>query len=696
MEAPTPSTPPPPPTDNADVPVFVDSKITGIFDFTYANLPGVLVPAAMEASSMVSDIVSPERRQCIAHADGAMLRHGGGAVSPFRRTARVLQSSGAYVVGAPVALAAAGAPHEAPWTFSWRKVFASNVEPTALAKRVLVARKAEEAGFDAGYQRFRRHDADGILALLPGLLIQQEHQWLSWTYEMAAHLAWMEKSPDFDALIAAGPWADARATDVAGVVVPDFWGQTRAGVFGDPAVTVGRASDRNPRSWEGQVDIRLPALPASAVAPAAAAGVVPPLTGAWVGVVPRPHIAEWIEQATAGRITARVYVARARTLDQLLGELAGLGTSAHRSGFASWADPDQSVWVLAPHIGLPQSGVLDFGRVQWTASRRYNWAVVLQAVALGTPEVVAQAGTSRDVLALVRHLAVVRAAAVLPAAGDAGGHEAWHTELGSSPWQVRLAAALDVAREIGGPGPTYLQAGGALTHLLAFEAVRLGRGFDRVWNRVCGEPGSLTGWGGLGSWLWAAGYGCVNALYGSSGDKPLGVFFVTTPPAVFNAADTADVRVYLRQRWASFGWPQTVPSEWSSLDARGAARFQVSPRGKWVPGGFDQRTLTWGMVLAAESGSNIRLRGEAMGVPDTQRALDFRVPAAGTGVARCWEPFDVPVEWLKSSFSGFESAAFFNVADGQRSRLGVLWAGDVEAEGAQFLGIVPGDSVAPF
>ncbi|BBD50442.1 putative coat protein [Pythium polare RNA virus 1] len=637
-------------------------RVDGVFDFFVEAMPEIALSVAdLQGSAMISHLVSDQRMAAIAAADQVFLSAGSGAISPFVRSARTITQSGSIAVLPVATPTLVGGARAAPWNWPFRRVPSTNVQSTAFLTKVDVARAAEKSGFDAGYQKFRRYDNDGLLGLIPSILLEQPHLWLSWIRELSCRLAFEERDAQESAALSTMTLPSADGVHPVNGAVAGLLGDANPAFFGR---SVGRMSEASSLNWEEGLAVHLQQ-------PAGAAAVVcPEVTESWCSVVTRGRIPAWIEQAQAGNLSAEVFVSRARSPRQLLGDMAAAWAERSRSG--SFFDQRGRMWVLAPHVDLEEKRkFLDFGGVHIHPTRHYSWSVISQAVASGGPQFPALPGTSRDVLAIVRHLACERVTGTLPGAGDQGGHNPWDTALGSSPWQVRLAAALGFVEEMNAAKGSYLPSGGPLTNILAFEGVRLGRGFDRVWQSVCGCPASLAGWRGRGDALWAAGLASVNCLYGSSGaGKPLGVFFTSdAPDGIASAPDIGPVTVYARQRWGSYGWSANVPSEWGSLDAQGSKTFTLDHGNFWEGGSLDSRSLSWAMLLTHDERGTVRMDARMVGVQMTRVDLRLRGPQAHRRGAH--DSFEVPVFWVKNSFRCWASTAWLNVADGIRSFAGV-------------------------
>jgi hypothetical protein len=267
----------------------------------------------------------------------------------------------------------------------------------------------------------------------------------------------------------------------------------------------------------------------------------------------------------------------------------------------------------------------------------------------------------------------------------------WSAELGHSPWVTRLACAVGYLTEVGDPAPTYMVAGMPLTRILAFEGVRLGRGFDRVWQSVCGgDMRNLQGWGKAGENMAEIGALAFNALYGFSGANPLG-FFVTSP-GVMGLGDLAVRRnlvIAARQRWESYGWSTVVPNEWEGLAQCGSSAFAMDAGGSWSS--FTEGSVAWAMVLAAEANSAVEAVSDFRGV--ARAIVTWRLGANVAVAGSSFESFSPPTGWMKAWFMGFRFSGFMNVPNGMFARQGVLgsWgpalptpSGDTSLEGGYF------------
>nr|UHS72505.1 MAG: putative coat protein [Totiviridae sp.] len=637
------------------------SRVMGSVEFLTHNLPHVVTSSdALTRSAMFADVASDMRTAAIETADGIFLRTGSGAGGAYVRSLRRLDMAHGARVLTPVALPVRGAAHEAPWVWRWRRVYGDNVEETSFAVRSRIARLQEESGFDASYQRFRRYDSEGILGILPALVAESGDRWLSWLSEIRAWLAYQELDANGRDVLEAGIISDASAGQ-PGAVVPDFHGIADERFFGS---TVGRSCSISVTHFETFEERSLLAQGRGAQP------VRCPVVGdSWLGIVTRKMMARWVEEARNGRIGAEVFVSRARSPSQLLGDMLYLWAERYRAGNLDRAEG--AVWILAPHVDEPIDSQFRWGRMVWRSDCVYSWRVVAQLALGGQPEFAPIQGTSRDVLALVRYLASIRVPASLPTAQTPGGYGHWQASLGSSSWQIRLLAAMGFVRELGARPATFPIAGGSLANILAFEGVRLGRGFDRVWQRVCGSPDALAHWGPLGESMWDAAVVGFNALYACSGHMPLGVFFTprARPNRMSAPGNAGSVRVRARTRWGVYGWPVQVPNEWDGIDERGAEPLKLAPTGLWDMSQLDRRKLQWALAHSAALGAVCTATPTYYGVPVDAVEIGLEGLAAADAPL---DSFEVPVEWLRACFAHGRSSGFSQLAEGAVIENGVI------------------------
>nr|USL98314.1 capsid protein [Phytophthora castaneae RNA virus 3] len=668
-------------------------QVHGALDFYTRNVPEITLSAEeLDSSPFVQSVLSQDRLDAIGAADTLMAASGGGMVSPFRFQTRLLAHSGGISGDTARVVPTLHAPRDAPWLWRYRSIVGDNTAPTVLMDRMSAASAAERGGFDAGYSRFRKLDAEGLLAMVPGALVQLHEHWLSWNFEMRMGLAYYERSSAEDAALRAGPVVFTPASPVT--PPPSVEGGSDEGVSGsedeedEDAARSSPPKSKGPERPKGtdcgffgssvgsmSVFEKGSFLHTEVASLTRGRDTVecPPVKEGGFAVVSRESIGSWYDAYLAGEISSEVFVSRGRTFADVASDLGAIWCDRSRSG--TLEKSEGRIWVLAPHLLRPNGGAAWRGNVMFLhPNRLYSWDVAAQLCgdlgAHGRPI----GGTKRDYLALSRYLATVRAGGTLPdRVPGKHGHSEWQCHLPRSHVVVRLAAATDLLVDRWCADSHYLQGGGALSHTLFFEAVRIGRGFDKVWQRLCGSPATLSGWGARGATTYSMGVALVNALYASSGSVPLGLVFSSGGLVDRGSPKLSSVRVVSRSQWGSFGWPIEVPSEWKGLRESGAAPIPQDARRHWKVSPNDYEDVRWASLLTTESGGHITT---LVSVPDLPEQV-VKIKLYGMSGARGgdYESVDLPLELLLAVGTALRSVVRPDFYRGERTLAGVWVSG---------------------